>query len=110
MSNFSEAVAGFDLPAEIARDWDASQLKPKVSAVTGIVNKTLRQVHPLTGHEVPFLKKHSPGAIKMMLPSPTQFPAIAFKRGTTDKIYKHHSDLLCDIVEIERVSRNAGCP
>jgi 5-methyltetrahydropteroyltriglutamate--homocysteine methyltransferase len=102
MSNFTEAVAGFDLRGEIARDWDASQAKPKVSAVTGIVHKTIRQVHALTGRELPFLKKHSPGAIKMMLPSPTQFPAIAFKRGITDKVYKHHSDLLWDIVEIMR--------
>jgi 5-methyltetrahydropteroyltriglutamate--homocysteine methyltransferase len=102
MSNFTEAVTGFDLHSEIARDWDASQAKPKVSAVTGIVNKTIRQVRPLTGHELPFLKKYSPGAIKMMLPSPTQFPAIAFKRGITDKVYKHHSDLLWDIVEIMR--------
>jgi 5-methyltetrahydropteroyltriglutamate--homocysteine methyltransferase len=102
MSNFTDAVTGFDLGGEIARDWDASQAKPKVSAVTGIVNKTIGQVRPLTGHELPFLKKHSPGAIKIMLPSPTQFPAIAFKRGITDKIYKHHSDLLWDIVEIMR--------
>jgi 5-methyltetrahydropteroyltriglutamate--homocysteine methyltransferase len=34
------------------------------------------------------------------LPSATQFPAIAFKRGVTDKIYKDHSALLWDIVEI----------
>jgi 5-methyltetrahydropteroyltriglutamate--homocysteine methyltransferase len=36
----------------------------------------------------------------MTLPSATQFPAISFKRGVTDKIYKDHSALLWDIVEI----------
>jgi 5-methyltetrahydropteroyltriglutamate--homocysteine methyltransferase len=30
----------------------------------------------------------------------TQFPAIAFKRGVTDKVYKDYSALLWDIVEI----------
>jgi 5-methyltetrahydropteroyltriglutamate--homocysteine methyltransferase len=68
--------------------------------VAGIVTSKLRQVRPLTGHELPFLKKNSPGAIKMTLPSATQFPAIAFKSGVTDKIYKDHSALLWDIVAI----------
>src|SRR4029434_3811877 len=47
-----------------------------------------------------FLKAHSPGAIKMTLPSATQFPAISFKRGVTDSIYKDPTALLWDIVEI----------
>jgi 5-methyltetrahydropteroyltriglutamate--homocysteine methyltransferase len=34
------------------------------------------------------------------LPSATQFPAISFKRGVTDKIYQDYSALLWDIVEI----------
>jgi len=102
MSNFTEAVAGFDLNGEIARDWDACRAKPKVSSVTGVVNAKIRQVRALTGRELPYLRKHSPGDIKVMLPSPTQFPAIAFQRGITDKVYKDHSDLLWDIVEIMR--------
>jgi 5-methyltetrahydropteroyltriglutamate--homocysteine methyltransferase len=36
----------------------------------------------------------------MTLPSATQFPAISFKRGVTDKVYKDHSELLWDIVAI----------
>jgi 5-methyltetrahydropteroyltriglutamate--homocysteine methyltransferase len=100
MSDFTDAVEGFDLHAEVARDWDASLEKPKVSSVTGIVNKKLRQIRPLSGNELPFLKKNSPGDIKMTLPSATQFPAIAFKRGITDKVYKDHSAVLWDIVEI----------
>ena len=46
------------------------------------------------------MKQHSPGDIKVLLPSATQFPAIAFKRGVSDKVYKDHSALLWDIVEI----------
>jgi len=68
--------------------------------VTGIVSRKLRQVRPLTGHELPFLKAHATGAIKMTLPSATQFPAISFKYGITDKAYPTHSALLWDVVEI----------
>jgi 5-methyltetrahydropteroyltriglutamate--homocysteine methyltransferase len=102
MSDFTDAVECFDLGDEVARKWGATgkAQDSRVSHVTGIVSTKLRQIRALTGHELPFLKKHSPGAIKMMLPSATQFPAIAFKRGVTDKFYKDHSALLWDIVEI----------
>jgi 5-methyltetrahydropteroyltriglutamate--homocysteine methyltransferase len=101
MSDFTDAVEGFDLGVGISRKWEKGQAKDDdVSKVTGIVVGKLRQVRPLTGHELPFLKAHSPGAIKMTLPSATQFPAISFKRGLTDKVYEDHSDLLWDIVEI----------
>jgi 5-methyltetrahydropteroyltriglutamate--homocysteine methyltransferase len=102
MSEFTDAVEGFDLNMGLQRDWDAKggAEKTPVHHVTGIVNAKLRQVRPLTGQELPFLKKHSPGDIKMLLPSATQFPAISFKRGVTDKVYKDHSALLWDIVDI----------
>jgi 5-methyltetrahydropteroyltriglutamate--homocysteine methyltransferase len=64
------------------------------------VSARLRQVRRLTGHELSFMLQHSPGSIKMTLPSATQFPAIAFRRGVTDRVYKDHSELLWDIVEI----------
>jgi hypothetical protein len=38
--------------------------------------------------------------IKGTLLSPTQFPAISFKRGVTDKVYPDHAALLSDVVEI----------
>jgi len=101
MSDLWDAVEGFDFGDAVARTWKAGDAgEASVSRVAGIVNEKLRQVRPLTGHELPFLKKNSPGAIKMTLPSATQFPAIAFKRGITDKVYKDHSALLWDIVEI----------
>jgi 5-methyltetrahydropteroyltriglutamate--homocysteine methyltransferase len=36
----------------------------------------------------------------MTLPSATQFPAISFKRGVTDSVYKDHSALLWAVVDI----------
>jgi 5-methyltetrahydropteroyltriglutamate--homocysteine methyltransferase len=101
MSDFTDAVVGFDLGDAVYRSWKAGKAQDaSVSSVTGIVNGKLHPARRLTGHELPFLKANSPGAIKMTLPSATQFPAIAFKRGVTDKVYKDHAALLWDIVEI----------
>ncbi|HKM66183.1 MAG TPA: hypothetical protein VJX70_03380 [Candidatus Acidoferrum sp.] len=101
MSDFTDAVEGFDLADAVGRSWQAGQTAAAaVSSVAGIVTSKLCQVRPLTGHELPFLKAHSPLPIKMTLPSATQFPAISFKAGVTDKVYKDHSALLWDIVEI----------
>jgi 5-methyltetrahydropteroyltriglutamate--homocysteine methyltransferase len=101
MSDFTDAVEGFDLGDAVTRMWDASEAKDAaVSRVAGVVTKKLRQARPLTGHELPYLKAHSPGAIKMTLPSATQFPAISYKRGVTDKVYHTASELLWDIVAI----------
>lgn len=116
MSDFTDAVGGFDLTDSTPRTW-LSELDPAVanvpennrpkqtddadvSRVAGVVASKLRQLRRLTGHELNFLKKHSPGQIKITLPSPTQFPAISFKRGVTDRVYRDHSALLWEIVEI----------
>jgi 5-methyltetrahydropteroyltriglutamate--homocysteine methyltransferase len=109
MSDFTDAVAGFDMGDSVARSWNSQTSQAVatsdggVSSVTGIVTGKLRQLRPLTGHELAFLKAHSPGAVKMTLPSSTQFPAIAFKAGVSDKFYKDHLALLWDIVEIMKV-------
>jgi 5-methyltetrahydropteroyltriglutamate--homocysteine methyltransferase len=116
MSDFTDAVAGFDLADATPRTWyseldvspsnghgDAtpgSLEDANVSRVAGVVKAKLQQVRRLTGHELSFLLQHSPGPIKMNLPSVTQFPAIAFKRGVTDRVYKDHSELLWAIVDV----------
>ncbi|MGB7230891.1 MAG: cobalamin-independent methionine synthase II family protein [Candidatus Acidiferrum sp.] len=101
MSDFTDSVEGFDFGDAVARNWNSGDGgAAPVSSVTGIVSKKLRQIKPLTGHELPFMKSSSPGDIKMTLPSSTQFPAISFKRGITDKIYKTHSELLSAVVDI----------
>ncbi|HEY2170903.1 MAG TPA: methionine synthase, partial [Candidatus Angelobacter sp.] len=74
-----------------------------VSRVAGVVTAKLKQMRRFTGHELTFLLQHSPGPIKMTLPSVTQFPAISFKRGVTDRVYKDHSELLWAIVDVMKV-------
>lgn len=98
MSDLTDAVEGFDLGDAVSRSWQGAAVK--VASVTGIVVDKLRQVRRLTAHELEFIKAHSPGRFKMTLPSSNQFPAIAFKRGITDRVYRDHSALLWDIVPI----------
>jgi len=102
MSDFTEAVEGFDLSGAIDRSWQSGGAAAPPSSVTGVVNATLRPVRRLTAHELPFLRAHAPGTVKMTLPSATQFPAIAYKRGVTDAVYPTPSDLLWAIVDIMR--------
>jgi 5-methyltetrahydropteroyltriglutamate--homocysteine methyltransferase len=99
MSDFWEAVAGLDHGDAVARMWHGAPAA-NVSSVTGIVTQKLRQLRPLTAHELPFMKQHSPGAIKVTLPSATQFPAIAYKRGVSDRVYATPSEFLWDVVKI----------
>ena len=54
----------------------------------------------MTKHEIDFMKAHSPGDIKMTLPSANQFPAIAYKKGITDAFYKDFTEFLWDCVPI----------
>jgi 5-methyltetrahydropteroyltriglutamate--homocysteine methyltransferase len=101
MSDFTDAVEGFDLGDAVARSWQAGDAKAAAtSKVAGIVTGKLRAVRRLTGHELPFLKAHSPGPIKITLPSATQFPAISWKRGITDAVYPDQLALLAAIVAI----------
>ncbi len=102
MSDFTDAVSGFDLEDAVARPWEATQGDAPVSRVAGIVTSKLKKLRPLTLHELDFLQKNAPGPIKMTMPSATQFPAIAFKRGVTDRVYANYSELLWDIAEIVR--------
>lgn len=105
MSDFTDAVEGFDLGDAVSRHWDeskgqASEEKSAVSTITGIAKSRLHRKQPLTGQELPFLLQHSPGPIKMTLPSATQFPAISFKYGVTDAVYPDPFALLEAVTEI----------
>ncbi len=103
MGDFTDAVEGFDFGDGVQRSWNtAAPSGPTLGKgrVAGVVVEKLRAVRPLTGHELPFMKQHSPGAIKMTLPSATQFPAISWKRGRSENAYPTYSAMLWDIVEI----------
>ncbi len=105
MSDFTDAVDGFDFRGSVQRTWNETSKKAEtdssaVSSINGIVTSTLKQRQPLTGHELPFLREHAPGPIKVTMPSATQFPAISFKYGITDSVYGHPTALLSAITDI----------
>jgi 5-methyltetrahydropteroyltriglutamate--homocysteine methyltransferase len=105
MSDFNDSVEGLDKAEMIARDWKiqgsgATALAGIRNRLPGVVVSKIRQKKRLTAHEVPFLKQHSPGDIKMTLPTPNQFPAIAYKKGLSDQAYGSYSEFLWDIVPI----------
>jgi methionine synthase II (cobalamin-independent) len=102
MSDFNEAVEGLDESDNLLRSWQAggggSSTQP--SRVPGIVVGKVKQTRRLTQHELDFMKQHSPGDIKVTLPTANQFPAIYYKKGISDKVYPSYSDFLWDIVPI----------
>ena len=97
MTDFYDSVEGLDMDGSIARAWHGGSAG---ALLTGIVVEQIRQKKRLTKHEVDFLKQHSPGDIKMTLPTPNQFPAIAYKKGVSERAYKTYSEFLWDIVPI----------
>jgi len=98
--DFFAAVDGFGSGDEVKRSWQGSGNLGLHTGAPGAVHARLHQHSRLTAHELPFLRAHRPGPIKMTLPSPTQFPAQSFRRGITDAVYADHADLLRDIVAI----------
>ena len=62
-----------------------------------MVAAKLRQVRGLTENQRGFLQEHAPGPVKMTLPSPSQFPAISYQPGVSDRFYPTRSDLLWEI-------------
>jgi len=105
MSDFTDAVEGFNFGDAVVRQWSEDEQKtgnaqPAVSSIKGIVTSPLRQRQAITGRELPFLRQYSPGPIKITLPSATQFPAISFKYGITDRVYHDPYALLAAVTEI----------
>lgn len=103
MGDFYDSVEGLDNQSEITRTWKPSGAAPAISSLgslAGVVVEKIRQTRRLTKHEVDFLKLHSPGDIKITLPTANQFPAIIYKKGMSEKAYPSRSDLLWDIVPI----------
>lgn len=102
MSDFNEAVEGLNESDNLLRSWQsgATGSSSQASRVPGIVVDKIKQTRRLTQPELEFLKQHSPGDIKMTLPTANQFPAIYYKKGISDKVYPSYSAFLWDIVPI----------
>ena len=104
MGDFYESVEGLNPEYELDRSWKGAPTgvaaASGVGAPGGAVVTKIRQTRRLTKHEVDFLKRHAPGDVKMTLPTANQFPAIAYKKGVSERAYPTYSEFLWDIVPI----------
>jgi 5-methyltetrahydropteroyltriglutamate--homocysteine methyltransferase len=111
MSDFYESVAGLDQEYEVDRTWKGAPAGVAaargIGAPGGAVVAKLRQTKRLTKHEVDFLKQHAPGDIKITLPTANQFPALAYKKGVSERAYPTYSEFLWDIVPIIKAEIHA---
>ncbi len=99
-----EAVEGYittDEPA-VVRVWHGPGGEPREQGTRQVVGSKLRQVRRLTEHQSGFLQENVPGRYKVTVPSPSQFPAISYQQGITDRFYPSRSELLWEIAEIVR--------
>ena len=99
-----ESVEGFvdtDTPA-VVRIWQGPGDQPTEQGTRQVVGARLRPMKGLTENQLAFLQEHAPGPVKMTLPSPNQFPALAFQPGVTDQFYSTRSELLWEIAGIIR--------
>lgn len=100
LTDMADSVEGF-VPEKVMLEWKGPGGGTEGSTAQ-VVGAKLRKVRKLTAHEVPFLKKHSPGPFKITLPAPSNFMVASYKLGVTDRFYPTYSDLLKDVVEIVR--------
>jgi 5-methyltetrahydropteroyltriglutamate--homocysteine methyltransferase len=99
MSDFYESVDGLEDAGSVIRAWKGQS--GAHGDVTGLVIvRPITQKKRLTRHEVDFLTRHSPGDIKMTVPSANQFPAIAYRKGISESAYPSYSGFLWDVVPI----------
>jgi 5-methyltetrahydropteroyltriglutamate--homocysteine methyltransferase len=99
MSDLVEAVDGFFTGDADTREWKSVQGE-KNTVIRDIVVSKIVQKKRVTGIETEFLLAHSPGAIKQTLPSANQFPAIAWRKGHSEKAYPHYSEFLADVAKV----------
>ena len=111
MGDFYESVEGLDSDYDLDRTWKGAPggvgAAKGTGAPGGAVVAKLRQTKRLTKHEGDFLRRHAPGDIKMTLPTANQFPAIAYKKGVSERAYPTYSAFLWDIVPIMKAEIHA---
>ena len=102
--DLADSVEGFinleRTQTTVAHMWGGRGRRGPAVSNSQVVGRMIKQVRRMTGHQAEFLKTHAPGPYKITVPSATQYPAIAYEPGVTDKVYATRSELLWDIVEV----------
>ena len=97
-----EAVEGYVVTDDpvVVRIWQGPGGVPTEQGTRQVVGARLRQLRRLTQYQAQFMQSYAPGPVKITVPSPSQYPAISYQTGLTDRYYPTRSDLLWDIAEI----------
>jgi 5-methyltetrahydropteroyltriglutamate--homocysteine methyltransferase len=100
MTDMADAVDGF-VPAHVTLNWrgPSSGAAPSASRIVG---GRLQPRRRLTAHELPVLKEHAPGPIKMTVPAPSNFLVASYKPGVSDQFYSDRAELADDLARIIR--------
>ena len=98
MSDFNAAIDGFESSASVHDQWAARGTAAAQNM--GVAVAKIRPRGRMTANQVAFMREHSPGDIKVTLPSANQFPALAYKKGVSDAIYANMSEFLWDCVPV----------
>ena len=97
----ADALQGF-------RPNDESFLREWHGPRGGMIPTTVRvvaaklQARRFTGHEIAFLKQHSPGPFKITMPTPSMLGFGGFREGVTDQFYANSQELHQDLANIIR--------
>jgi 5-methyltetrahydropteroyltriglutamate--homocysteine methyltransferase len=99
-TDMADAVDGF-VSQSRTLEWrgPGGGAEPSTSKVVGGKLSPRRR---LTRLQAEFLKRHAPGPIKMTLPAPSNFWAVSWKAGVSDRAYASRHAMLSDIVRIIR--------
>ena len=100
ITDMADAVDGFVAQSRII-EWRGPDGGAEPSS-SNVVGGKLTPRRRLTGDQTAFLKQHSPGAIKMTLPAPSNFWVVSWKAGVSDQAYPSRSAMLQDVVRIIR--------
>ena len=106
MSDFTDAVEGFDFGDAVSRKWNDDAQRRISAGCAGKQHQRHRDsagcgsASPLPGASCHSCKQTCAGPVKMTLPSATQFPAISFKYGVTDAVYADPYALLSAVTDI----------
>ncbi len=83
----------------LLRGQDMSDRREFVPQVPVVVDK-LRPKGRITGDEIAFLKKHSPGTFKMTVPSPVMLSTFQHQAGVSDRAYPTWKDFFDDFTRL----------
>jgi 5-methyltetrahydropteroyltriglutamate--homocysteine methyltransferase len=102
MTNFSQAVAGFEDHYPVREERRPDGTVASVTYHAKAVRARLHQHQRIAGVDAAFMREHSPGPFKITLPSPSSVTRMGFRPGLTDAVYANREELHRDAVAIVR--------